>query len=380
VRVGAKGSPDSSHGSVMTPGRFREMFPALTRQVWLDTPASSPGARPVMSALTSAITGWQEGWLDAAGWERAAPRARVGFARYLGVPEAQVAVMGSVAEAAATVAASLPGRGRRDTVVVGDGEFRSNLFPWLALEARGFRIIRVPGDGAGRAGSLRAAIDERTALIAVSHVLSADGERTDLAALRAAADSVGARVFADVTQSLGVLGIDIAASRPDYLAVHGYKWLLCPRGSAWLVTPHFDELRPLMPSWKSAADGGYFGGSLSLAAGAARCDTSPAWLSWIGAEAAIDLLSRLPASAVERHCLALAAAFREGALDAGAVPVSTAQASHIVAVRVGDPDSVRDRLRSNGVRAQVLGDRLRVGFHYFNNDDDVAAALRALGG
>lgn len=362
----------------MTAGAFREMFPALTRQAWLDTPASAPGAMPVTSALTSAITGWQEGSLGAADWERAAPQARTGFARYLGVPEAHVALMGSVAEAAATVAASLPGRG--GSVVVGDSEFRSNLFPWLALEARGYRIVRVPAGSAGRTGSLLAAIDEQTVLIAVSHVLSADGERTDLGRLRAAADSVGARIFADVTQSLGVLGVGLAASLPDYLAVHGYKWLLCPRGAAWLVTRHYGELRPLMPSWKSAADGGYFGGSLRLAPAAARCDTSPAWLSWAGAQAAIALLSQLPAAAVERHCLALAAAFREGALDAGARPVSAGQSSHIAVVQMTDPDAVRARLRSGRVRARVLGDRLRVGFHYFNNDQDVAAALGALHG
>src|SRR5262249_15583087 len=158
--------------------------------------------------------------------------------------------MGSVAEAAATVAASLPGRG--GTVVVGDGEFRSNLFPWQALQAQGYRIVQVAIVGVSRTEALLGAIDERTALIAVSHMLSSDGERVDWAQRRAAADAVGARIFADVTQSLGVLDGDVAASRPDYLAVHGYKWLLCPRGAAWLVTPHHSELRPLMPSWKSA--------------------------------------------------------------------------------------------------------------------------------
>lgn len=74
------------------------------------------------------------------------------------------------------------------------------------------------------AAPLLAAIDERTALIAVSQVLSADGEPADLVRLRAAADAVGAvgaQVFADVTPSLGVLGTDLAASRPDHLAVHG---------------------------------------------------------------------------------------------------------------------------------------------------------------
>ena len=357
---------------------FRQLFPALERQAWLDTAASAPGATPVTSALASAVTSWQEGSLGAADWEAAAPRARASFARYLGVPQAQVALMGSVAEAAATVAASLPSRG--GTIVVGDSEFRSNLFPWLALEARGYRIIRVPAGGASRTESLAAAINEQTALVAVSHVLSADGERADLAWLRAAADAVGARVFADVTQSLGVLSLDLAASRPDYLAVHGYKWLLCPRGAAWLVTPHYDELRPLMPSWTSTADREYFGGSLRLAAGAARCDTSPAWLSWIGAEAAIALLAALPATAVERHCLDLAAAFRDGATVAGAMPVNAGPPSHIAAVRVSDPDSVGARLRAAGIRARMLGDRFRVGFHYFNNDEDLAAALGALRG
>jgi selenocysteine lyase/cysteine desulfurase len=118
--------------ATVTSGLFREMFPALAWQVWLDTPASAPGAMPVTAALASAVAGWQEGSLGAADWEAAALRARAGFARYLGVPEAHVALMGSVAEAAATVAASLPGQG--GTVMVGDGEFRSNLFPWLALE------------------------------------------------------------------------------------------------------------------------------------------------------------------------------------------------------------------------------------------------------
>jgi selenocysteine lyase/cysteine desulfurase len=362
----------------VNPAAFRAMFPALARQAWLDTPASAPGATPVTSALASAVASWQEGSLGAADWEAAAPRARVGFARYLKVPEAHVALMGSVAEAAATVAASLPSRG--GTIVVDDGEFRSNLFPWLALDGRGYRIIRVAVGGAGRTEALLRAIDGRTALIAVSHVLSTDGERVDLVRLRAAADAVGARIFADVTQSLGVLGKDVAASRPDYLAVHGYKWLLCPRGAAWLVTPHYAELRPLMPSWKSSADGGYFGGPLRPAAGAARCDTSPAWLSWIGAEAAIALLSALPATAIERHSLGLAAAFRDQAMEAGAVPVSTGLPSHIVAVRVKNPDSVSARLRTAGVRARLLGDRLRVGFHYFNNDEDVEAGLGALRG
>lgn len=90
VRVPATQPPGQpALAEVMNPGLFREMFPALSRQVWLDTPAGAPGAIPVTSTLASAITGWLEGSVGAADWERAAPRARVAFARYLGVPEAQ---------------------------------------------------------------------------------------------------------------------------------------------------------------------------------------------------------------------------------------------------------------------------------------------------
>jgi selenocysteine lyase/cysteine desulfurase len=360
----------------MTPDRFRALFPALADRVWLDTPASPPGPLPVTAALTGAITAWQDGRLDASQWEKAAPAARLDFARYLGVPAADVALMGSVAEATATVAASLPPA--RRAIVVGDEEFGSNLFPWLALEAKGYRIVRALTGPAGRTESLLAAVDGATALVAVSHVLSIDGECVDLARLRTATDTVGARLLVDATQSLGVLRPHLDTVRPDYLAVHGYKWMLCPRGAAWLVTPHHDELRPLLPSWKSTADGGYFGGSLRPAAGAARCDTSPAWLSWIGARAAIAMLSSLPTAAVEQHCLTLAGAFRDGARAAGATPVGAGRPSHIATVRTPDPEAVRARLRTQRVHALVSGDRLRVGFHYFNNDDDVAAALRAL--
>jgi len=263
--------------------------------------------------------------------------------------------------------------------VVGDDEFRSNLFPWLTLQAAGCRIVRVPTGPAGRTESLLAAIDAGTTLVAVSHVLSNDGERVDLHRVRAASHAVGARLFVDATQSLGVLQPELGSLRPDYLAVHGYKWLLCPRGVAWLVTPHHHELRPLHPGWTSAVDGGYFGGTPQHASpGAARCDTSPAWLSWIGAGVALRLMSRLPAAVVEEHCLNLARTFRDGARHAGAIPLGAGQPSHIAVVRVEDPDRVRRRLGSARVQAYLAGDRLRVGFHYFNNQKDVMAALQTL--
>ncbi|MGW7481935.1 aminotransferase class V-fold PLP-dependent enzyme [Nonomuraea muscovyensis] len=358
----------------MRPEEFRTLFPALRSTVWLDTPGAPPGSQPVVDTLRDALDDWSSGgfgWLE---WDGAVAEARTLFARFIGVNPTTVSAVGSLGEAAATVAASIP-RGR---VVVPAQEFRSNLFPWTA----GHEVVAVPPrHGSTRLEDLIDALDENTALLAVSEVTSREGQRLDLSALRTATDRVGARLFVNLTQSLGALSFDLAAVRPDYLAVHGYKWLLCPRGAAWLVTrPDLvGELRPLAPGWKSTGPPyGYFAGPMRLATDASRCDASPAWLSWMGACAALRLMLSLDARIVERHCLALATRLIERAREIGLRPLNDGGLSQIVVLRVEEADTIAARLRHGGIRATALGDRVRFGFHYFNNREDVDAVVRVL--
>lgn len=206
------------------------------------------GGRPGGRGLTEALEAWRSGerrW--PAWWEQTSQECRSLIAAYLGVPDSCVALMGSFAEAAATVAACLP-PGR---VVVGAEEHRSNLLPWLALDGGAHEVVCVHSRHGGvRTEDLIAAITPGTALVAVSEVLSYDGFRADLPAQRQAADEVGARLFIDATQSQGVRQLDFASVRPDYLAVHGYNWMLCPRGAAWLAVreDRIGQLRPLLPN------------------------------------------------------------------------------------------------------------------------------------
>ncbi|MER6945353.1 hypothetical protein ABT294_15130 [Nonomuraea sp. NPDC000554] len=99
---------------------FRELFPALRSTVWLDR----PGARPVVEAMRDTLTAWSSGAFDWLDWDAAAEEARGLFARLTGVGPETVSTVGSLAEAAATVAASMP-PGR---IVAPGEEFRSNLF------------------------------------------------------------------------------------------------------------------------------------------------------------------------------------------------------------------------------------------------------------
>lgn len=365
----------------MDPAEFRKQFPALDRLVWLNTATIAPGARPVLTGLRRALDEWEEGSVSWQRWESDAYATRSLFAGLIGAQEEDVALMTFLAEAAATVAASLP-RGR---IVLGEREFQSNLFPWLALEDRGFEVIQVPAtDGVVRTEALAEAVDDGTVLLAVTEVQSSNGFRVRLGDLASRCREVGARLFVDLAQSVGALRFDVEASGADFAGAVGYKWLVGPRGASWFwIHPdRRDEVRPLAPNWHSMEDpyAEYYGGPLELAKGARRFDTSMAWLPWIGARAALELLSDLEPAEVEARALELAAAFREGARASGFRAVPEDAPSQVVGMAIDDPDAVRARLKDQGIIGAVRGGFLRLGFHAFNDESDVEAALRALAG
>lgn len=360
---------------------FRSHFPALKNFVYVNTPAAPPGARPILDALRAAESTWEEGGFTWRMWEEEAHATRPLFGELIGGAGAEsIALLPSLSEAAATVALSLPA-GR---IVVGENEFRSNFWPWLANEARGCEIVRVaPAQGAVSTESLIDAIIPGTLLVTVSAVQSSNGYRVDLEAVAERVRQVDAQLFVNLTQYLGALQFDIKRVRPDYVAAHGYKWMLAPRGATWLyVRPdRLERMTPLAPNWKSSRDpySSYYGGDIDLAATAAKLDASLAWFPWVGARAALDLLLSLDREAVESRCLELAGAFYEGARERGFELATREMASQIVSVRVRDPDAVLARLHEQRVVASLRDGRLRVGFHAFNDLSDVDACLQALG-
>lgn len=359
---------------------FRALFPALERYVWLNSPTAPPAARPVLEALRRVETEWETGefaWQD---WEADAYATREQFARLINADPDSVALVTAVSYAASAVAASLP----VGSIVVGAREFRSNYFPWLALRDRGneVRVVEATDRGVVPLDALVEAIDDSTVLVAISDVQSTNGYRVDLAALVDAAHEHGARVFVDVCQSLGVLPFDVEAVPVDFLAVHGYKWMLGPRGAAWLYlrADRIDEVPPFTPSWKTPEDpyADYYGGPMDVPKAARKLDTSLAWFAWPGARAALDLLLSLDPEEVQARALGLAAGFREEAGARGLVLSPEDQPSQIVGVTVSDPHGISERLRERRIVGAVRGGYLRLGFHGFNDEADVETGLDAL--
>lgn len=360
----------------------RALFPAVAERAYLDTASYGPGPAPVLEATRAALEEWSRGLGSWRTWEQHGEGARTRFAALLGTAPANVALVPTVSIAAAQVASLVTDGPRPANVVVGANEFRSNLFPWIALERRGVAVRAVPFRGPRLvAEDLVAAVDGRTALVAVSSVQSATGQRVPLEPLVAACRRHDARLFVDATQEVGALRARLEGV--DFLAAAGYKWLLGPRGTGFLyVAPeHVEALAPLAPGWKTPADpyAEYYGPPFAPAGDASRFDQSLAWPCWVGADAALGLLLELGVERIEQRVANLAQLLRRGSAGLGReLPFPPAEHSQIVALEVPDAPRLGRALAERGVVAAVRGGFLRLACHFFNDESDVERAVAAI--
>jgi selenocysteine lyase/cysteine desulfurase len=282
----------------------------------------------------------------------------------VGVVPERVSVGATASEFVGLVAASLPDGAR---VLVPDVEFTSTLFPFLVQEeCRGLTVRTLPPS------QIAEAIDARTDLVAFSAVQMSSGEVADLDAIVAAAAHHGAATLVDATQACGWLPLD--AARFGAVVCGAYKWLMSPRGTAFMVVGDAlqEAMVPHSAGWYAGEDvhDSYFGPPLRLASNARRFDTSPAWFSWVGTQPALELVNRIGIEHVNAHNVALANRFRAGL---GLEPSNSAIAC------VDLPDAA-ERLEHAGIQAAVRGGRLRVSCHVYNDEADVDAALEAIAG
>ncbi|GAB3683208.1 aminotransferase class V-fold PLP-dependent enzyme [Saccharopolyspora tripterygii] len=309
--------------------------------------------------VSEAVRRWGSG-LDGPGdFDSHVATAREAFARLIGVPADRIAIGASASQVVGLVAASLPDGAR---VLVATDDFTSVLFPFAAQSGRGITVTEVDLD---EIGDRAAEFD----LVAVSAVQSKDGRIADLEALELAGQERGTRVLLDVTQAAGWMPLRLDWA--DWVAGAGYKWLMAPRGSAWLAV-HPDAPRPVPHSanWYAAEDPweATYGLPLRLAEGARGLDISPVWLAQVGAAASMEWLARLNLDEVAAHCSGLADGFRA---ELG----MPAEGSAIVSVT--SPDAV-EKLTAAGVACASRGGSARVSFHLYNTADDVERAVRAL--
>ncbi|WP_236791767.1 aminotransferase class V-fold PLP-dependent enzyme [Amycolatopsis sp. GM8] len=326
------------------------------RDGYLNTPSIGVPPAHVADELAASVESWRRGAAVPGDFDEPVALARQGIADVLGVPVDRIAVGASASQLLSVVAAGLPAGAR---VLVAAGEFTSVTFPFAAVP--GVTVTEVP------LADLPSSVEGHD-LVAVSVVQSADGAMVDLDALRAASEAANVPVLLDASQAAGWLPLRLDWA--DWVVAVGYKWLMSPRGSAWLaVHPRaLERGRPVSAGWYAGEDPwqSLYGLPLRLAAGARRYDLSPVWMAHVGAAVALPYVASLDLDAVRAHCVQLADAFLAGL----GLP---ARGSAIVSV-----DADTERLRAAGVIASARAGKARVGFHLYNTLGDVEQVLRAV--
>lgn len=310
--------------------------------------------------LRACFAEWETGVMDVPSFDESVRSGRAGYGALVGVPASSVVMGGSVSALLGLVAAGVPDGSRWLTL---RGEFTSTTFPFVAQGARGVTVTEVDAD------ELVTSAHRYDGVLA-SVVQSANGRVLDVDALRAAVAGTGVTVVLDVTQAAGWKRLELGWADVTVAAV--YKWLLAPRGTAWmsvsdrvaaLMTPHAANWYAGEDPWASI-----YGLPLRLAGDARRFDTSPAWFGALGPGLTVPWLAGLDAAAVEAHCVRLANRLC-AELE---LPLAN---SAIVSLPIA---GAAERLAAAGIRASVRAGAVRVSFHLYNTDDDVDALVAAL--
>jgi selenocysteine lyase/cysteine desulfurase len=340
----------------------REAFGAefLGADGFLNSPTYGLPPQFLVDAVLDCIGKWQNGAMDVPSFDEYVNAGRAGYAALTGLPVDAVAMAGTVSSALALVAAAVADGAR---VLTLPGEFTSTTFPFAAQVGRGVTVTELPADEL-----VTAAADFD--VVAVSLVQSANGAVLDMDTLRTHVAGTETLTVIDITQALGWKRVDLAWVDVTVSAV--YKWLMSPRGTTWIslsdrvsrtMTPHAANWYAGDAPWQTI-----YGLPLRLADSARRFDVSPTWFSALGAGLALPWLASLDGDAVEAHCLGLSNRLR-AELD---LPQ---QDSAIVSLPI---EGAADKLARAGIRASVRAGAIRVGFHLYNNENDLDRLLDAL--
>ena len=332
--------------------------------VYLNTATVGLPPRRCLSAVQDALREWQTGRADPVDYDAPLAAARKAYAGLVNVDPTLVAVGSQVSVFAGLVAAGLPAGSE---VLTAAGDFTSVLFPFHAQTARGVIVREVPLD------EIADAVTTATTLVSVSAVQSADGRLADLDRLEKACATTETKVLLDTTQAVGWLPID--ASRFAYTVCGGYKWLLAPRGTAYLTVQAelLESLIPHTAGWYASTRPwqSIYGAPLRLAPDARRFDVSPAWHAWIGAAPSLELLRGIGVSALHAHAVSLANEFRAGI---GLPPGNSAIVSAAADLQVAE------LMHRAGIIGSVRANRLRLSFHVSTTAQDVTRAVEILSG
>ena len=369
---------------------YRKEFPILERTNYLVSNSLGPMPRTVPAKLAEygedwgglGVKAWSKGW-----WEKPVSVGNE-IAPLINAGEGEVVMMPNVTIAQSAVLSAIDFPKGRDTIVMTELDFPSVRYAYEEMARRlGAQVVVVKSDDGLTISKdrLLSAIDERTRLVAVSHVLFRSAFVMDADEICRRAHDVGALVSLDSFHAVGVVPVDVKRSRVDFLTGGVLKWLCGGPGGCFLyVSPSVrDELRPALTGWQAHSRPFEFEDAMEYTTGPFR------WLNgtpvipalYVAAEGA-KILRKAGLSAIREKSVRLTSRIIDRADELGYrvnAPREAAQRGGTVAVDVPHGYEVTQNLLARDILVDYrIGAGIRIAPHFFSREEEVDAALSAI--
>ena len=298
----------------------------------------------------------------------------------------ELVLMPNTAMGLNNAAVSLPLRSG-DNVLVLEGDYPANIYPWQQLAYKGVLTKMVPQRAGGLdVEALAARIDRRTRVIALSTAMFATGFRNDIATVGRMCKERGIFFVVDGIQTLGAFPLDVQACSIDFLAAGSQKWLLSAPGAGFLYVRRelLDELEPgAYVGASSVVDPmNYLDYNLTFPPSAERFTLgTPNIMGAVALHAAVGMLQEVGSALIEQRVATLVDALINDLTERGyslAADTAPEHRSGIVVVQLPNPEAACKRLEEAGVIATVRGG-LRIAPHFYNTLEEVMRVGEVLG-
>jgi kynureninase len=368
--------------------RWRDEFPILQTRTYLNSCSLGALSRRSMGYLgeyqalwnTMGASAWYELWIGRLG------QLRGRVAEVWNAAPEEVALSPSVSAALSSIASAID-HTKRNRVVIADLDFPTLAYQWLARPE--VEVVRVPSDDGIGVSPERWAeyIDERTALVATSHVFYSTGYIQDLRPIAEAARRAGALFLVDGYQAIGQVPVDPRAEGVDVYTAGPLKWMLGGPGLAflWVREELIQQLTPTIASWFGARDQFSFRtDALEFRDDASRFAMgTPAVPTAYTALGGAEIILEAGQQRIRERIAALTADLVERLrADGHTLRISDdpARRSGIVMARSEDSAAAVARLAERNIIVDRRAEYVRISPHFYNTAEENEMVVRALRG
>ncbi|MCR8560223.1 aminotransferase class V-fold PLP-dependent enzyme [Mucilaginibacter sp. BJC16-A38] len=367
-----------------------ELFDIPEGVVYLNCASLSPQLRSVTEAGAKALQKKVHPWeIQSSDWFDDPETLRALAAQVINADADGMAIIPSVSYGISIAAANVPiAKGQQ--ILVMDKEYPSNYYSWNELaKVKGAEIVTVKKEEASWTAAILNAVNEKTAIIAISNCHWTNGALVDLVQVGVKARSVGAALIIDASQAMGAYPIDVAAIQPDFLVSVGYKWLLGPYGLGYLyAAPKWRAAgKPIEYSWLTKNNSENFAGLVNyrddFRPGARRFDMGefPGFINVPMAIAALTQVLKWGVGSIQSQLKSITQQIEQQADELGlGFPKSAERVDHMMGLDLpgGVSDALKANLKNENIFVGFRGESIRVSPYLYTTPQDLEKLFNVL--